>query len=262
MDKVSVENLDDSHFHILEMRKKDMCIEEIILRWKESGGKRLIDIGVDEKHFALRRSFSNKYNFIYHSVGIHPNSANENITQRLKIIEDELKDASNNKIVAIGETGLDYYWNSVDKNIQKSSFKAHIDLAIKYDKPLIIHNREASSDVLEILQSYQGKITGVIHCFSSTDLFLSEFIKLGFYISFAGNVTYKKNKDIQRCLKLVPLNRLLIETDSPYLSPTPKRGRLNSPNNIKYTFDYILKYIEEDQLKSILSKNLNNIFRL
>lgn len=261
MENLNIKKLDDSHFHILEMKEKNMNVEEMLSLWKKSGGKRLIDIGIDENNFELRKSYSDRYNFIYHSIGIHPNLADNN-KERVKILEKELLNDKTNTIVAIGETGLDYYWDTVTKEIQQTFFKAHIELAIKHDKPIIIHNRDASSDILEILQEYKGRIYGIIHCFSSTEYYLEEFVKLGFYISFAGNVTYKKNKELQQCLNVVPLDRLLIETDSPYLSPTPKRGRLNTPNNIYHTFNYISENLKQDNLEKILSDNLTKILKL
>jgi len=262
MDVISVKNLDDSHFHILEMKKKGIDIDNVVTDWSKQGGKRLIDIGVDENSFSIRKSFSNKYNFIFHAVGIHPNMSGGNVKLRMEKLENELNQPGINKIVAVGETGLDYYWKDVEKSTQQSFFRAHIELSIKYNKPVIIHNRDASEDILNILKEFKGRIRGIIHCFSATEYYLKEFVNLGFYISFAGNVTYKKNTELQNCLRIVPLDRILIETDSPYLPPTPKRGRLNTPNNIKYTFDYISEQLEEPELRSILNKNLNNIFEL
>ncbi len=255
-----IEGLSDSHFHILEMLKKDIDVTQVIDNWINTGGDYLIDIGVDEKDFELRQKYSDLHSFIYHSVGIHPNSADEKIDERLISIENSIKDS----VVAIGETGLDYYWDTVDKNIQIDSFIKHIKLSIKYNLPLIIHNRDACEDILNILKKYSGKISGIIHCFSSTDYYLKEFIKLGFYISYAGNLTYKKNIKLQETLTNVPLDKLLIETDSPYLTPVPLRGKPNNPIYIGYTFNYIADYlnINRDELKQHLKKNLETIFKL
>lgn len=262
MDNLTVNNLNDSHFHLLEMIKKDIDIDEVLNTWKKDGGNYLIDIGINEDDYPYRRPYSLKYNFIYHSVGIHPNNAGNSLIKRISILERYLKEDTDNIIVAIGETGLDYYWDTVEKNVQKEFFTAHIELAIKYDKPIIIHNRDASSDIIEILTPYKGQINGIIHCYSSNVDFIKKFLSLGFYISYAGNLTYKNNQEIQETLKYIPLDRLLIETDSPYLSPIPKRGRLNNPNNIKYLFEYIQNFLKVNELKKILETNTTRIFKL
>lgn len=260
MKSCDIKGLSDSHFHILEMLKKNIDVTQNINNWIDTGGDYLIDIGVDEKDFDIRQKYSDIYSFIYHSVGIHPNNTDLNIDKRLISIENSIK----NKVVAIGETGLDYYWDTVDREIQKDSFIKHIKLSIKYDLPLIIHNREACQDILNILKKYSGNIYGIIHCFSSTDYYLNEFTKLGFYISFAGNITFNKNKKLQDTLKKVPLEKLLIETDSPYLTPVPLRGKPNSPICIGHTFNFIADFlnINRDELKKQLNKNIKNIFKL
>lgn len=262
MEEVSVKDLSDSHFHILEMIKKGVDIDKILDLWKSSGGKTLIDIGIEENDFTYRKKYSANYNFIFHSIGIHPNNAGGDIDHRLAILENHLINDLSNSIVAIGETGLDYHWDTVAPETQKQFFIGHIELAIKYNKPIIIHNREASNDLLNILNQYKGKVKGIIHCNSSDSATVMKFIDLGFYISYAGNVTYKNNLEIQESLKCVPTNRLLIETDSPYLPPIPMRGRLNNPNNIKYTFQYVKEILKVDNLKTILNNNLIKIFNL
>lgn len=255
-----ISNLSDSHFHILEMQKKGLDINDFFENWITSNGKFLIDIGIDENNLEERFLFSDKKN-LYYSVGIHPNSASSNLKDRMILIE---KSINNNKVIAIGETGLDYYWNNVDKSVQKEFFIAHIELSIKYNLPLVIHNRDASEDIISILKSYNGNAKGVIHCYSSNKLHLKEFIDLGFYISYAGNITYKNNKELQSSISFLPLDKLLIETDSPYLSPTPLRGKINTPLNIFHTFNFILSYfnIDENMLKNKLNSNLIKLFNI
>lgn len=262
MNDEELKDLNDSHFHIKEMIDKEIDFEEFINNWIKLGGKNLIDIGIEETDYDKRKILAQNYNFIYHTVGIHPNNAGGDIEYRFKILENHLKNDINNKIVGIGETGLDYYWKSVPKEIQKLFFTRQIDLAIKYDKPIIIHNRDATEDVLKLLNIYKGKVTGIIHCYSSTKENIKKFLNLGFFISFAGNVTYKKNIEIQESLKCMEINKLLIETDSPYLSPVPKRGRLNNPINIKYTYQFIEETLKVKNLKNILDDNLRQIFKL
>lgn len=250
----------DSHFHLLEMKKKDMEISQFLEQWQKDSGGYLIDIGVDEHHLQERLSYSKSRNFLFHTVGIHPNSAGGELNERVSKIKDSITD----RVVGVGETGLDYYWDTVDKEVQKKFFKAHIQLAIDFKLPLIVHNRDADSDIYSILKEYRGKVSGIIHCFSSNNEYLSKFLDLGFYISYAGNVTFKKNTQLQDTLKNVPLNRLLIETDSPYLSPTPMRGRLNTPFNLQYTLQFISKtlIIEPDILNKQITENYLSIFNL
>ncbi|MBN2617440.1 MAG: TatD family hydrolase [Spirochaetales bacterium] len=255
----SYTNLTDSHFHILEMIEKELAIDVLLTEWFLNGGQELIDIGVDEINFDTRIEYSTKYPLIYHTAGIHPNSITDNL-ERIVTLEKQL---TNKKIVGLGEIGLDYYWDTVPKKLQQEFFGLQLQLAKKHKLPVIIHNREASSDIHNILKENKSE-SGIIHCFSSNKEFLKKFLDLGFYISFAGNITYKKNIEIQECLTYVPLDKLLLETDSPYLSPIPLRGRLNSPNNIIYTFNFVSDYlsIEKSKLKKQMQNNLLNIFNL
>lgn len=257
----NIESLHDSHFHILEMKKKEMDIENFLSNWEKNLGKYLIDVGTDENNLKERLAYSQNKNYLFHTIGIHPNYCGGNVNDRMKKLEESI---SNSKIVAIGETGLDYYWDKVDKKTQKDFFVKHIELAIKHNLPVIVHNREACHDILEILKKYEGKVKGIIHCFSSNKSYAAEFIKLGFFLSFAGNVTYKKSNEIVESLLSVPANKILIETDSPYLSPQKVRGKNNHPGYIGYTMDFISskKEISRDQLCSIINTNFINIFGL
>lgn len=261
MDLDNINGLSDSHFHILEMQRKGINIDDVFDKWIKEKGRYLIDIATDEFFFDTRVNFSNKYNFIYHSCGIHPNSCSGNLTDRIKKIEEQI---SHNRVVAIGETGLDYYWDTVDKSIQKSFFEEHIKLAVKHNLPLIIHNREASEDILSLLFKYKGQARGIIHCFSSDETFMESFINLGFYISFAGNLTYKNNKILHKAVEIIPENRVLIETDSPYLTPVPFRGKLNTPCYIGSTFKFLSEKIniDSEKLKNILNRNLEAILNI
>ncbi len=257
----NVKSLSDSHFHILEMKKKEMNIDNFLTSWEEADGKYLIDIGVDENSFRERLSYSDNRKYLYHSAGIHPNSCDGDINSRMLTIEEQLQ---NPKVIAVGETGLDYYWKNVDKTTQESFFRQHIKLAIKYNLPIIIHNREACSDLLSILTEYKGLVKGIIHCFSSEPDYAIRFIELGFYISFSGNITYKKNLQIKESLKTIPMDKILVETDSPYLSPQVVRGTNNHPGNIGLTLDYICDHLDipRNELSSNIKQNFSNIFNL
>lgn len=261
MDISNIKALSDSHFHILEMIKKDIDMDHFFDLWKKNSGEYLIDVGINELNFQKRLNYSLKRDYIYFTAGIHPNYCKDDIHRRMKLIEQQL---GNSRVIAVGETGLDYYWDTVDKDVQKDFFIKHIELGIKYNLPIIVHNRDACRDIIAILREYKGKAKGVIHCFSSTTKYLNQFIELGFYISFAGNVTYNKNIALQESLLSTPINRLLIETDSPYLSPQKVRGKINTPGNIGHTLDFIAekKEICRAELTNTIRTNLLNIFNL
>lgn len=251
----------DSHFHILEMKRKEIDIDLFIDNWKKSFDGYLIDIGITEDDIEERLNLSASYNKIFHTVGIHPNDCHGDLNSRIKVLENHL---NSKKIVGIGETGLDFYWDKVDKSVQIEFFKAHIDLALKYNLPIIIHDREASLEIVKVLLSYNRKFRGIIHCFSSNEEYLNIYLDLGFHISYAGNVTYKKNIDLQNTVNKVPLAKLLLETDSPYLSPVPKRGKLNSPLNLEHTYSYVANKleIETEVLIAKVNRNLKELFKL
>lgn len=256
-----IDSLIDTHFHIVEMQKKDIDIQMFLEQWFSRGGSYLLDVGIDESLFSERLQISRDYPKLLHSVGIHPNYAENDLIVRMNNIEKQL---NNNKVISIGETGLDYYWDKVDKTTQKDFFRSHIELSIRHSLPLIIHDREASEDIIDILKEYKDRAFGVIHCFSSSPEFAQEYLDLGFYLSFAGNLSYKKSLSIQKSLAITPLNRLLIETDSPYLSPQTVRGRTNHPGHIGFTLDFMADQLEISRVSLIdnIQKNFVRVFNL
>lgn len=185
----------------------------------------------------------------------------ENIDNELKEIE---KIAQNKKIIAIGEIGLDYYWNTDNKELQKYAFIKQINLANTLNLPIVIHTREAIQDTLEILKKNNVNRCGVFHCCPLNRELVKEALKLGFYISFAGPVTFKNSKNADEIISMVPLNRMLIETDSPYLAPEPKRGTRNDPRNVKYIVQKIalVKEIDVEEITKITYKNACKLFEI
>lgn len=185
----------------------------------------------------------------------------ENIDNELKEIE---KIAQNKKIIAIGEIGLDYYWNTDNKELQKYAFIKQINLANKLNLPIVIHTREAIQDTLEILKKNNVNRCGVFHCCPLNRELVKEALKLGFYISFAGPVTFKNSKNADEIISMVPLNRMLIETDSPYLAPEPKRGTRNDPRNVKYMVQKValVKEIDVEEIAEITYKNACKLFEI
>lgn len=191
--------------------------------------------------------------------GISPNDVEENIKY------NELKElAKNEKVVAIGEIGLDYYWNKENKKQQKQIFIEQIKIANEMDLPIVIHTREAVMDTIQILKENEVKQKGIFHCCPLNIELIKEALKLDFYISFSGNITFKNSKNANICVKEVPLNKILIETDSPYMSPEPFRGKRNTPANVKYIAQKIAEIKEKtiEQIAKQTYENTEKIFRI
>ena len=201
----------------------------------------------------------NKYDNVYGTLGIHPEEVDNVTSDSFKFIEENL---SNPKIVAIGEIGLDYYWVSGNKEKQKELFINQLEIATKYNKPIVVHSREAIQDTYDILKNYNLK--GSIHCFSSSLEMAKEFIKLGYKIGVGGTLTFKNSKKLQEIVKEIDLKDILLETDSPYLSPEPFRGKKNKPSNVYFVAQKIseLKDIDFDIVLNRLNQNAIDEFDL
>ena len=192
--------------------------------------------------------------------GISPNDLDSKID--LKRIEEIAK---NSKVVAIGEIGLDYYWNKENKEEQKDIFKKQIEIANKLDLPIVIHTREAVSDTIDILKNQiKSKNTGVFHCCPLNIELIKEAIKLGYYISFSGNITFKSSKNADKCINEVPIDKLLIETDSPYMSPEPYRGQRNDSRRVELIAKKIaeVRGIRIEEIAKITYENAERVFKI
>lgn len=243
----------DTHCHLF---KNDYSnLEEII---RSTDGYIIIS-GFDDDSNMEVLSLIEKYDNVFGTIGIHPENIDSITKSSFKIIEDNL---SNPKIVGVGEIGLDYYYVKDNKLKQIEIFKKQLDLALKYNKTVVIHSREAISDTYEILKNYSLK--SVIHCFSSSLDMAKKFIKIGSKIGIGGVVTFKNSKTIQEVVKNIDAKYLLTETDSPYLSPEPFRGKQNIPNNIKLILAKIaeIKEINIDELSRIIIQNAKEQFDL
>ena len=224
----------DSHAH-LDDEKFNEDREELILEIKKAGITKFISAGYSLEGSIRAIELSKKYDFIYPTCGISPNDipqTEEELWKNLDKIEELIKE--NPKIVAVGEIGLDYYWEKENKEMQKLAFIEQIKIANKYDLPIVIHTREAVMDTLEILKENPVNKKGIFHCCPLNRELVKEALKLEFYISFAGPITFKNSKNANEIIEMVPNDKMLIETDSPYLSPEPLRGRRNDPRNVKY----------------------------
>lgn len=223
----------DTHFHILHSIKKGLSSEEILGAAFNSGMSRGIDIATGLDSFEERLAFSRNYPGLFFSVGCYPSLA-ESIPESLE--ESLISQARTSPlVVAIGETGLDYHWNYATPEDQRELFSRQITVANRLKLPLIVHCRDAQDDLLTVLHQNRAEYRGVIHCFSGNYSFASACIDLGFYISFAGNLTYKNAPELREVLKRIPRQSLLLETDAPYLAPEPLRGRTNIPSNVRFT---------------------------
>lgn len=275
----------DNHAHYND-EKFNEDRDEIIREIYNSGVTKFICAGYSLKSSIKALEIANKYNFIYTISGVSPNdipgkNQDEDLegkteeekeklfTESMQIVDKQLekieKLAQNEKVVAIGEIGLDYYWNKQNKELQKQVFIKQIKIANKLNLPIVIHTREAVMDTLDILKNIQPTIKpGVFHCCPLNIELVKEALKLGFYISFAGPITFKNSKNAREIAQMVPLNKMLIETDSPYLAPEPVRGTRNDSRNVKYIAEKIAEYrgVTVEEIAKATYENAIKVFGL
>ena len=250
----------DTHAHIFDAQFDEDRID-VINRLIEAKIKKAVVVGFSKETNVLALNLAKGHAFLYPTAGLHPSEANEITESDILDLEKFIND---NKVYAIGECGLDYYWVNDNKEKQKWLFTQQIKLAIKYDLPLIIHCRDAVGDVYEILKEYKGKLRFVMHCYSGSSEMAVEFVKLGGMISLGGPVTFKNAKAPKEVAKIVPLDRLLIETDCPYLAPHPNRGKRNEPSYVRLVLNEIatLREIDAAELEEVLDQNSIKFFKL
>ena len=248
----------DTHCHLyFEELNKD--IDGVLSRANDLGVNTFICVGTNLSDSYESLTLAQKYKSIYATAGIHPHDSKdvgENYLQELRKLLD------NEKIVAVGEMGLDYFRNISPPDTQKIVFKAQLQLAEETIKPIVFHNREADEDIINILSDFPNVI-GVAHCFSSSYETAIKLIEMGFYISFSGNLTFK-NSHLPEIAKKLPLDRLLVETDSPFLSPVPFRGKTNEPGRTRYVAEKLAEIFDSniDQIASITTANAKKLFNL
>ena len=246
----------DSHSHYND-EKFDEDREQILEEIYKAGVTKVIVAGYDINSSKKAVDLSKKYKYIYAICGISPNDIAETENEIEQQIEQIQKIAQSTKVVGIGEIGLDYYWNKENKELQKKAFINQIKLADKMDLPIIIHSREAVMDTIQILKENTPKRKGVFHCCPLNIELVKEGLKLGFYISLAGPITFKNSKNADEVIKMIPLEKMLIETDSPYLAPEPNRGTRNDSRNLKYLVEKIaqVKQREPEEIARITYNN-------
>ncbi len=255
--------LTDTHCHLNYIPIEE--VEATIARAESNGVKRMITIGTDYSKSVEAVNIANRYDNIYATVGVHPSDSDG---YKSTMHDDFIKLASNDKVVAIGEIGLDFFRDHSPREVQEKVFIEFLNMSIDLSKPIVIHNRESSDRMVDILSSELAVKNngGIIHCYNGDKKVLDWAISNGFHISIAGNVTYKNAGEIRDMVKFIPLDKLLIETDSPFLTPSAMRGKVknNEPAFVKYTFSFIaeLLNIAEKELADILDKNTKSVFNI
>ena len=249
----------DSHCH-LDHEPLFNDLENILQRSKEVGIEKLLTICTTFESFVKIKQLVKKDDIIYGTYGIHPHEAkNDKVTK--KLIIDEIN--ANEKIIGIGETGLDFYYNFSDKKDQITSFEEHIKASIELKIPLIIHSRNAEDEMLEIFNEYKKHDLKILmHCFTGSKKFAESLLDLNAYFSASGIITFKNSTDLQETFKSIPLEKTLIETDSPYLAPVPNRGKKNEPSFVKFTAEKLaeIKDIPLSELVKSTTSNFNKLF--
>lgn len=249
----------DTHAHYDDKAfddDRDAALPEI----HAAGVELIIDPGCDVESSQRAIELAEKYDFVYAAVGIHPEELSKLTDSSLETIRLL---AGHEKCVAIGEIGLDYYWDDSHKTEQKELFAQQLELAMELDKPVIIHDREAHGDSFEIVCRYP-RLRGVFHCYSGSAEMAKELLKRGWYLGFDGPVTYKNARKTLEVLEICPVERMLIETDSPYLSPVPMRGKRNDSRNLRFVAEKIgeIKRLSADEVTAVTNKNARTLFLL
>lgn len=256
----------DSHSHYND-EKFNEDREQIIKETYEAGVTKFVCAGynIDSSVFSLE--ISKKYEFIYSICGISPNDIPQSEQQLWKDIAEIskiVKENKSKKLVAIGEIGLDYYWNNENKELQKQAFIKQIELANELELPIVIHSRDASVDTIDIIRNNKVKKAGIFHCCQLNQELVRQALELGYYISFAGPITFKNSKNAPDIIKMVPIDKILIETDSPYLSPEPNRGKRNDCRNVRYVAQKIadVKGLTVEEVAQKTYENAIRIFKI
>ncbi|MCM3620544.1 TatD family hydrolase [Sutcliffiella horikoshii] len=248
----------DTHVH-LNADQYEEDLQEVIDRARKDKVENMVVVGFDRKTINRAMELVEKYDFLYAAVGWHPVDAIDMTDEDLAWIEDL---ASHEKVVAIGEMGLDYHWDKSPKEVQKEVFRRQIHLAKKVKLPIIIHNRDATADVVEILREEEAKeVGGIMHCFTGSLEVAKECMEMNFFISFGGPVTFKNAKKPKEVVKEIPMEKLLIETDCPYLTPHPYRGKRNEPAYVRLVAEQVAE-LKNMTIEDVAEKTTANAKKL
>lgn len=236
--------------------------ESLLSSMQENGIGAIVNVGASLKSTAASIGLAEKYPFVYAAAGVHPNETAELNEENFAWLREQ---CCHKKVAAVGEIGLDYYWNEPSHEIQKTWFARQLELAREVKKPVIIHSRDAAKDTFDMLTAHNAsEIGGVIHCFSYSVQMAQEYVKMGFYIGVGGVVTFKNGRKLKEVVESIPIERILLETDSPYLSPEPNRGRRNSSLNIPYIAQKIaeIKGMSYDEVIAVTEENARQMYRI
>lgn len=249
-------NIFDSHAHYDDERF-DEDRESLIPSLTAGGVRAVINAGADMKTSRIGLTYAKQYDFFYCAVGIHPQAAAEYSTKDLEELAALCREP---KVIAIGEIGLDYHYEEPDREVQKAAFAAQLSLARQLEKPVIIHNREATTDIIGYLKKYRPK--GVVHCYSGSAETAKELLSMGLYLGFTGVVTFQNARHVAEAVAATPLNRLLLETDCPYMAPVPNRGKRCDSRMIAFTAERVaeIKGIPVQELVDIATENTCRLF--
>ncbi len=256
----NLRNLTDTHFHSIAMRERGIDVKQILAELSSAGAGPMVDVAIDPEGLDERRKLTGEYPEIVYSSGIHPSRSDRNDWEKaLELVKQE---AANAQVAAIGECGLDWYRLYAPRERQCTVMEAQLDIARGAALPVIVHNREADADVERILRSAKLVAGGVMHCFSSTVDWLNPFLDLGMYISFAGNVTFRSATELRLAAARVPDDRILIETDAPFLAPHPFRGKPNHPGLVVHTAKVVAaaRHTTPEALLELVAQNARRLF--
>ena len=250
----------ESHAHY-DSEQFDEDRHELLMSMPENGIGTIINSGANWDSVTEVVEMAAKYPHVYAAVGMHPDEVGDLNEERFAYLKSQCQ---KDKVVAVGEIGLDYYWDNESHDVQKYWFIKQLDLARELDLPVIIHSREAAADTLEVMKEHGTGLRGVIHCFSYSKELAQEYVKMGYYIGVGGVVTFKNAKKLKEVVEVVPLDRILLETDSPYLAPTPYRGKRNSSLYIPYIAEEIanIKGVTYEEVVAQTEQNGKDLFRI
>ncbi len=253
----------DSHCHLDFLARDGLDVGEVIKRAQANGVEKFLTISTKLETFPAVLKIAEAFDDVYASVGVHPHDSEATVETHPEVGDFLLQATNHDKVIGIGESGLDFFYNHSNKKYQTESFRTHLAVARQSNLPIIVHSRAADKETVDMLraESHGGKLKGLIHCFSSTRDLAMGALDLGFYISLSGIITFPKAQDIRDVLRDIPLDRLLLETDSPYLAPIPHRGKKNEPSFLPNTAK-VLAEVKNVSLEEIRAITTDNFFRL
>ena len=251
----------DTHAHY-DDEAFDEDRDEVLTSLRKRGVGTVVNVGASMEGSRRSVSLSEEYEFVYSAVGVHPDEVGELREEDMEWMREQLQKP---KVVAVGEIGLDYYWDKEGHELQKKWFLRQLKLAKELKKPVIIHSREAAADTMELLKAnYHGEMPMVMHCYSYSPEMAAEYLKMGFYLGIGGVLTFKNAKKLKEVVEIAPIERLLLETDCPYLAPVPNRGKRNDSTNIHYVAEELarLKGMTPEEVIRITEENARRFYRI